>query len=108
MALIKCNECNSMVSSNAEFCPKCGNPISQMKNVKSTGGTTQTIQETSKKFKFLLILSWILIIFGLLGIFSNTENLDEETKEMGINAWSLLIGFLLYVYSKFQIWWNHK
>lgn len=27
MALIKCNECGGIVSSNARSCPKCGNPI---------------------------------------------------------------------------------
>lgn len=27
MAIIKCSECNCDVSSNAEKCPKCGNPI---------------------------------------------------------------------------------
>ena len=32
MALIKCPECNTEISSSAEFCPKCGYPI--LKNIK--------------------------------------------------------------------------
>lgn len=32
MALLNCNECNGSVSSNANHCPHCGNPISHVKN----------------------------------------------------------------------------
>ena len=31
MALLKCSECNGSVSSNANHCPHCGNPISHVK-----------------------------------------------------------------------------
>lgn len=29
MAIIKCKDCGHEVSSNAENCPKCGNPINE-------------------------------------------------------------------------------
>ena len=34
MALIKCPECNAMVSSSAESCPKCGYPMPTLKRIK--------------------------------------------------------------------------
>ena len=34
MALIKCPECNTEISSSAEFCPKCGYPMPTLKRIK--------------------------------------------------------------------------
>lgn len=38
MALVKCSECGKDISSNAESCPNCGNPVRNTTSTK-TGGT---------------------------------------------------------------------
>lgn len=108
MALIKCSECGNEISDKAESCPKCGNPIVQQRNINNTGVNVHTIQETSKKFKKILLLSWILMILGGVSFFSQTGSGIKPEDISVIPIYVLLVGMILYIYSKFQIWWNHK
>ncbi|WP_153810903.1 zinc-ribbon domain-containing protein [Paraglaciecola arctica] len=42
MAMMKCPECETQISSSASSCPRCGHPISKVKP-KSTGQATLAI-----------------------------------------------------------------
>lgn len=51
MALIKCSECQKEVSSNAQKCPHCGNPISTAIRCKNCGSTNVQKITGGTKFK---------------------------------------------------------
>ncbi len=66
MALIKCGECGSDVSSNAASCPKCGNPIASAAQVRATGTPITTTQTTAKKFKGQQLAAAGVCCFGVV------------------------------------------
>ncbi len=51
MALIKCSECQKEVSSNAEKCPHCGNPINKVPKCKNCGSTNIEKITAGSKYK---------------------------------------------------------
>ena len=106
MALITCEECQSDVSSAATVCPKCGNPITMAKSIKSTGVPINTIQETSKKFKMQSLLSSTLMVLGLAVGCATIDDVDPDTSNGGIVGF--IIGFVWYIVNKVRIWWHHK
>ena len=54
MALITCNECKKEVSSNAEKCPHCGNPINTAVRCKNCGSTNVTRISSGDKTKSVM------------------------------------------------------
>ena len=68
MALIECSECGKQVSSNAQACPNCGNPMAGAVIPQQTDRPSrekiQTIEQTGKQWKGLILVGWILAIFG--------------------------------------------
>ena len=64
----------------------------------------QTIEQTSKKWKGLKIIS---VIFILLGIFSIPVG-DVEGPVLIIKMILLLFGLGLLVYASFMSWWHHS
>lgn len=96
MALIKCDECGNEVSDKASACPKCGNPIVQVEEVKKETKVEQKVKKGKVKtntsvyaknsyaeFIFYLIMG---IIGFLMFWFSNWHPL------MGFIGFVLLIG----------------
>lgn len=59
MAIINCKECGQEISSKAEKCPKCGNPI---KGASNEGCFLQTLN-IGCMFTFIVI---VLIIIGAI------------------------------------------
>ena len=113
MALIACYECNNQVSDTAASCPKCGAPVSRAAKVQRAIGTpVETIQATSKKLKahivFSAIISWIGIIWLIIGISINRELSDAEDASLTIPILLTLIGFSWYIVTRIRIWWHHK
>ena len=95
MALIQCEACGYEVSDRASACPKCGHPITA---VAATGRPLTTVQETSKPLKFQIILSWLIIVGGLIGLF-----VEPVTASV-----VLTLGILWRVLTKIRVWWHHK
>lgn len=90
MSIIKCNECSREVSSNANMCPHCGNPI-------NGEGRLIMIQKTKKKWKLGIIVAWILLFLGLSTLTKNT------TTGIGIISVSIIVWFS----AKFGSWWTN-
>ena len=55
MALIKCSECKTEISSKAESCPKCGNPKTEKSNFFS-----EVLQWIIAVIIFVVILNYVL------------------------------------------------
>jgi uncharacterized membrane protein YvbJ len=108
MALIPCPECRREISDKAASCPHCGCPIS----IPSGPATAQepiTIQETGKKYKGLIILSWAAIIFGgLLVAASGDPSKGQSGGPSVIGGILLAVGLIAWIATRFQIWWHHK
>ena len=75
MALIKCTECGTEVSSNADKCPKCANPIAQKKykgppeECFNCGGNLKKTKEAkSEGMGCLIIIIGLALTPVLIGI----------------------------------------
>jgi len=66
MALIKCDECTNEVSSNADSCPHCGNPIAKLANKKTKNRVESKLLVNSElnRHKTNHILHLLLSLFG--------------------------------------------
>ena len=65
MAIINCKECGQEVSSNADKCPKCGNPIN---NTSNEGCFLQTL---NMGCMFLALLIGLFLLLVLVSLFSS-------------------------------------
>lgn len=106
MALINCPECKRQISSMTVSCPHCGMPISSVKDTITTGESTTTIQETSKRLKKQIIYSVVLfsisILLFIISISANNGILGV------ISVLLFFFGAVWYITAKTMIWWHHK
>jgi len=65
VALINCSECAAQISSNAERCPHCGNPLAARADVVS-GRQVRTIEKTAKRYKGLSVLFTLAALAGIV------------------------------------------
>lgn len=90
MALIQCPECKKEVSDEVSACPFCGKPRSQAKII-------VTIEQTSKKWKVLTLISILTIVASVFVI-----------SEIGPTGLLLtFFGILLHIISRIGAWWNN-
>lgn len=98
MALIKCPECGSDVSTEAAACPKCGYPIKKQEadsNPKPQVSTQPVNQASSKKgsgcgatiFASLAIIVALLVIIGLLAG-SCSGSSSGKTDNWNTESWA--------------------
>jgi hypothetical protein len=115
MAMIICPECGHEVSENASFCPNCGNPRSNRSN------TPVLIEQTGKIWKKIFLVSWFLIIFGIviiskfytpsgMGILWEGANPQAVQSSPGANFGSFLVllGIFGLIFAKLGSWWYHR
>ena len=90
MSIVICDECQKEISSNADICPHCGNPI-------NSDGKLVMVQGTKKKWKVVMIIAWVSLVVGI--IFLANDN-DEGGN---------LIGFAIFtwLFSKIGSWWSN-
>ena len=88
MAMISCPECKTEISDQAAACPKCGFARKENK---------VTIQQSSKKYKLMLLAAWLLIIVGFLSFKANAI----------FSFVCLGLGAVLLVWSRVGKWWNN-
>lgn len=93
MALISCEECGSQLSSKAVACPKCGAP--------AKGKGVVTTQQTSKVFKVMQILGFLLIVAGVVSC------VGAPTGETLKSTWTWLLGLLLFLAGRVGAWWRN-
>ena len=106
MALIKCSKCNHKVLDTADACPKCGLPISGVRETDVADTKIKTVQETSTKYKLHTLISVFLIIIGVVWAFVINNN--PQIGSSDISGLLMLIGFGWYIVTRFRIWWHNR
>ena len=105
MALTKCSECGKEVSEKAFTCPNCGKPLQDIS--KATQRSPVTIEQTKKKWKVVRLISWLMIITGvILFIKGLADGSNSLSFRLGI-----FVGFFGIVGSligKFGSWWSNR
>lgn len=104
MALINCSECTRQVSDTAPSCPQCGALIALAAEARAAGALLTTTQGTSKKLKMHGLLSLVLLIVGLVMVFSAS---DGGTGSL-IGGIMALAGLIWNISTRVRIWWHHK
>ena len=100
MALINCKECGKQISSKAKSCPGCGCPI-----VYSMEERTITIQKTSKEYKAMGCVCFLLLMFFGFLAFVAVVTLNSDLMILSICASVVcLIGLSI---NSIKIWWNN-
>ena len=113
MAIIACRECGNNVSNQAATCPHCGVAVAILRESTAAGTNIVSTQETAKKFKVRMILSFVCFFVGGLGVilmFYGIQNgiTDRMAFFVVAGLFFLLIGAYLYISTKIKIWWHHK
>ncbi len=84
MALTICNECGKEVSSSAESCPNCGNPINPIRTETTRAVVTPTPVEREEFPKWVIVpvvIIGALLIFLLFTLMSgNDENANDNVN----------------------------
>ncbi|HTH08060.1 MAG TPA: zinc ribbon domain-containing protein [Acidovorax sp.] len=93
MALIACGECGTEISSKAAACPKCGAP--------PQGKGIVTTQQTSKVFKVMQLVGFILIVAGVVSCVA------APTGETLGSTWTWLMGLALFFAGRVGAWWRN-
>lgn len=108
MALINCPDCESQVSNRAAACPKCGAPVAGASAAKAASARLTTTQQTSKRLKLHLIISFVLTSIGIfwVSVSVNSTNSGEDTS--AIPVFLTFIGLVWIAVTRIRIWWNHK
>lgn len=110
MALIKCPECQSDVSSKAHSCPRCGCPISDSSSF-SQADKIHLIEQTSKKYKAQRLCSIFLAIAGFLIVVaafavSPTGSPTPILSWLGLTI--MATGLIWWLWAGFLTWWHHQ
>lgn len=91
MVLIQCPGCKKEVSDEVLACPFCGKPRSHTKKL------VVTIEQTSKEWKLLQLLSIFIIIAALISV-----------HWIGPKGFLLcLFGIFIYIIGRLGAWWNN-
>lgn len=100
MSLIKCSECSKEVSENATACPYCGNPLKVAEVKVSTEPNKRVeIELTSKKWKKVILFSWIAIVVLLILFYSS-----KNYVWFGL----LIISIFVLIAGKIGAWYSNK
>ncbi len=92
MALIKCSECGSKISDQAETCPKCGFEL----NTRSK----KTTDFKNNNSKYLIIIA--ILILGALLLFNNKSNIKNNNQDSTTTP-STNSGYKVYTNSTLKI-----
>ena len=107
MALIKCPECGTEVSSSADNCPKCAYPISGGGSTQAHGGKIQTVEQSSKRYKLQQLLSSLLIIGCIIAIIAGSSGNAPNSGVTGFAALGIVVGLIWFIIVRFLTWWHH-
>jgi len=101
MALMKCPECQAQISSKAESCPHCGNPLRATPDMVG-GRQVKTIEKTAKRYKGLTVLFTLVLLLGIILAIAL-----YDSSGMGIGF--VIVGLALIGLSitKISAWWHH-
>lgn len=104
MALIKCSECGQEISDKAPACPKCGNPLQDINEI--TQRSPVTIEQTKKTWKIIRLVSWIMIVIGIILIFNSYAKGTKDQFTLG--GLLFFFGIIGSFIGKFGAWWTNR
>ncbi len=107
MAMIRCPECSTEVSSLAAACPKCAAPIANATAARAVGQGVTTTEMTSKALKKKRLASVGFIVVGVVVMMSaGSDSAGDGMRAVG--GIMLLAGLVLYIVVSAQKWWHHS
>lgn len=109
MALIPCRECGNAVSSLAQACPHCGYPVATDPLSPSYSGRVQTIEQTGKKYKLGMLLSYMPIFMGICGFMLTIMLGRSSPSTIGLvlSAVFFFGGVVTHFVFRGLAWWHH-
>jgi len=99
----KCPYCAEEIQDDAIVCKYCKSDLTKL--TPSTK-SVQTIELTSKKYKKKYLYSSLLIVIGLMMTIGGFGR--GSTAAGVIGSFLMLIGIILFIVTKVQVWWHHK
>lgn len=99
MSLIKCIECGKEISSESVNCIHCGKPMKE---------EIQTIEQTSKRWKRIKLVSWLGLIIGFIIMGRGVQNGGFDNPQTGLGITILFISFVALMVGKFGVWWTNR
>lgn len=107
--MIKCNECGVSVSDKAQYCPKCGGPISAAKKseIKSIGDAPITTQSTSKHLKGLSLMFMAMLVVGFILVVMTAADTTPGESVSIVPGLLVAVGLIGYIITRVRIWWHH-
>lgn len=113
MSLIKCSECQKEVSDKASSCPSCGNPINATKSPVAQVITNPSnpvkidLEFTSKKWKKAKLISWGVIILGII-ITGSEQPVSSNNITLWIGISLIGYGIIALIIGKIGAWYADK
>jgi uncharacterized membrane protein YvbJ len=106
MALIKCPECGHEVSDEALSCPNCGHPFKSINQI--TQQSPVIIEQTTKKWKWIKLVSAIFLIIGFFLFLSGLSTGGFENVKTGLGLTITFLSFIALLVGKFGAWWTNR
>lgn len=107
MALITCPDCGKEVSDRAAACNGCGAPLGVDAEARGSGvRSLTTTQLTSKSLKIQSLIAVVMFLVGM--VMAMATDPAEGESGVGIASLLMVVGVLLYIVTRFRIWWHHK
>ena len=106
MAIVICSECGKEVSSKADKCMGCGNPIFAKIEKGASGEAIHTTQKTGKKLKMHRVISLTILVIGLFMVWGQTSNPIEE-QDFTLSITLVVLGSIWFYTTRIRTWWNH-
>src|SRR5216684_345779 len=102
MALVKCPECSGDVSAKATACPHCDHSFAR-----NPPGprSVQVIEKTGRRWKATRGLGWLLIVSGVLVLF--TEWAADDCRGVALGWWVAGTGVACLWIGRAGAWWYH-
>ena len=84
--------------------------MEQRRKKMNATNTIVTIQKTSKKYKFRLVIAWLMMIVSVIWYMGAKSNANLTGEPANLTKPGLLFGggILLWLLTKIAIWWNHE
>jgi len=109
MPLIPCKECANTVSSFALACPRCGYPVATDPLSPAFASRVQTIEQTGKKYKLGMMLSYLPIIVGIAAFLGTIMigRSNPSTAGLVISGVLFFGGVITHFVFRGLAWWHH-
>jgi ABC-type cobalt transport system substrate-binding protein len=71
-------------------------------------GANQTIELTGKRLKIWMIAAVLLVLIGVIMMFSAASVGEFGGSASSIGALVAAVGIILFIATKLRIWWYHR